>query len=70
MKGVRMKRHLRLELKKNIKLKLLAEKAGITQVYLSQIINNRIKPSQDLASKLAKLSNQMMFTDKFKPEDF
>jgi|TARA_R100000479_G_C6318998_1_gene176988 transcriptional regulator with XRE-family HTH domain len=65
-----MKRHLRLELKKNIKLKLLAEKAGITQVYLSQIINNRIKPSQDLASKLAKLSNQMMFTDKFKPEDF
>ena len=48
-----MKVYKRQFLKKNVKLSLLAERAGIHPVYLSQIINNHLVPSDDLAASLS-----------------
>tara|TARA_R100000773_G_scaffold17135_1_gene15631 strand:- start:209 stop:409 length:201 start_codon:yes stop_codon:yes gene_type:complete len=60
----------RKKLKKSVKLTVLAEQAGTSHVYLSKIIHNHAKPSLELADKLAKLANQMTFTDSFKAKDF
>jgi len=60
----------RRKLKESIKLSVLAKQAGTSQVYLSKIINNHVKPSLELATKLAELANQMTFSKTFKPKDF
>ena len=66
-----MKVYKRQFLKKNVKLTLLAERAGIHPVYLSQIINNHLVPSNELAASLAEQANILSFqTDYFTPSDF
>jgi transcriptional regulator with XRE-family HTH domain len=61
----------RNHLKKMCKLSLLASQCDISPMTLSRIINNHIKPSQELAQKLADTANKLCLAeDYFKAEDF
>lgn len=61
----------RTELKRMTKITTLAELCNISPITLSRIINNHIKPSQELAHRLAENANKLCLTeDYFKPEDF
>ena len=57
-------------LKAKIKLKRLAELAEISPIYLSNVLNNREKPSKMLMEKLTLLCNQLTFSEDYLPEDF
>lgn len=57
-------------LKKNVKMKGLASLAQISPIYLSNVLHGREKPSQELAQKLADLSNTLSFSNSFTAEDF
>jgi len=64
---VRKRNHL----KRMLKLNLLAAQCEISPETLLRIINNHIKPSDELAQKLADTANKLCFTeDYFKAEDF
>ena len=54
-----MKSTARRKLKESIKMRLLAEKAGINQSTLSRILHNRQNVSPELAEKLAKFASQL-----------
>ncbi len=54
----------RKQLKSMIKISKLAELSETEITYLSRIINNQSKPSAELAEKLAKKANQIMFAQK------
>jgi len=60
----------RKKLKKAIKLTVLAEQAGTDSQYLSKIIHNHVKPSLELATKLAALANIMTLSNTYEPKDF
>ena len=58
-------------LKRMVKLYILADQCGIRPQTLSRIINNHIKPSEELAQKLADTANKLCFTeDYFEARDF
>jgi transcriptional regulator with XRE-family HTH domain len=65
-----MRSNKRNKLKETVKLKLLAEQAGIKQSTLSRILHNRQKPSLELATKLAALANIMTLSNTYEPKDF
>jgi transcriptional regulator with XRE-family HTH domain len=66
-----MNHNKRIHLKRSVKLNLLASRCDISPMTLSRIINNHIKPSDDLARRLAETANQLCFSeDYFKAEDF
>jgi plasmid maintenance system antidote protein VapI len=65
-----MKSTARTRLKESIKLKVLAERAGIDSASLSRIIHNRQNLSPELAQKLADCANQLTGSEQFKPTDF
>ena len=54
-----MKSTARRKLKESIKMRLLAERAGINQSTLSRILHNRQNVSPELAEKLAKFASQL-----------
>ncbi len=58
------------ELKRLVKLKLLAHMAETSLPYLSLIINNHRSCSLDLADKLARSANQLQSELIFSPLDF
>ena len=58
------------ELKRLVKLKLLAHLSGTNINYLSLIINNHRSCSLDLADKLARSANQLQTELLFSPLDF
>ena len=58
------------ELKRLVKLKLLAHQAGTSLPYLSLIINNHRSCSLDLAEKLASTANMLQSELIFSPLDF
>ena len=58
------------QLKKQVKLKVLAEQAEINLKYLYNILNNHDRCSIELATKLALIANKLTFTFDYKPEDF
>ena len=58
-------------LKRSLKLNLLAARCEISPMTLSRIINNHIKPSDELAQRLADTANQLCFSeDYFEARDF
>ena len=65
-----MKSAARRKLKESIKMRLLAERAGINQSTLSRILHNRQNVSLELAEKLADLANQLTGTKQFTAKDF
>ena len=66
-----MTEHKRDTLKALIKLKTLAALAGISQNFLSSIINNKKKCSYPLAVLLADSANTLISSDGFlTPQDF
>jgi|DEB0MinimDraft_10_1074344.scaffolds.fasta_scaffold313229_2 transcriptional regulator with XRE-family HTH domain len=65
-----MRSNKRNKLKETVKLKLLAEQAGIKQSTLSRILHNRQKTSLELATKLAALANIMTLSNTYEPKDF
>jgi len=66
-----MVEYKRSYLKKAVRLTLLATHCGITLNTLSRIIHNHLKPSDDLAQRLAETANKLSFSeDYFKAEDF
>jgi len=60
----------RSHLKKMAKLNILAAECGISPMTLSRIINNRIKPSYDLARRLANKANELTSSNYFNAQDF
>ena len=58
------------ELKRLVKLKLLAHEAGTSLPYLSLIINNHRSCSLDLAERLASSANMLQNHLTFSPLDF
>ena len=60
----------RRKLKQSVKISALANQAGTECSYVSKIINNHVKPSLELAIKLAEVANQMTFSKTYKPKDF
>lgn len=61
----------RNHLKRMIKLNVLASLCEISPMTLSRIINNHIKPSDDLAQRLADNANKLCASDDyFQPGDF
>lgn len=69
-----MKSNERKRLKQLIKIRLLAERAGINQSTLSRILHNRQNVSPELAAKLAKIVNQLVPKEErqrpFRAKDF
>ena len=65
-----MKSTARRKLKESIKMRLLAERAGINQSTLSRILHNRQNVSPELAQKLADLANQLTGKKQFIAKDF
>ena len=65
-----MKSAARRKLKESIKMRLLAERAGINQSTLSRILHNRQNVSLELAEKLADLANQLTGKKQFTAKDF
>ncbi len=65
-----MKSTARRKLKESIKMRLLAERAGINQSTLSRILHNRQNVSLELAEKLADLANQLTGKKQFTAKDF
>jgi len=65
-----MKKDKLKQLKKQVKLKVLAEQAEINLKYLYNILNNHDKCSWKYATKLALIANKLTFTFDYKPEDF
>ena len=53
-----------------IKMKLLAERAGVNQSTLSRILHNRQNVSPELAEKLAYFANQLTGKKQFTAKDF
>jgi len=61
----------RTVLKKSVKLNALAGLCKITPDHLSRIIHNHVKPSQDLADRLAVSANILCgAVDYFSADDF
>lgn len=61
----------RNQLKRLTKLNLLASLCEISPVTLSKIIHNHLKPSDDLAQRLADNANKLCASDDyFQPGDF
>lgn len=54
----------RQQLKAMARLNILAEKVGTDAPYLSRIISNKVRPSVDLAERIASIANQMLFAQK------
>ena len=65
-----MKSTARRKLKESIKMRLLAERAGINQSTLSRILHNRQNVSPELAEKLAYFANQLTGKKQFIAKDF
>ena len=65
-----MKSTARRKLKESIKMRLLAERAGINQSTLSRILHNRQNVSPELAQKLADLANRLTGKKQFIAKDF
>ena len=66
-----MKLYKRQHLRKMVKLNTLARLCEIQPSYLSKVIHEHVKPSQELAEKLAEKSNLLIgSTDYFEPADF
>ena len=65
-----MRSTARRKLKESIKMKLLAERAGINQATLSRILHNRQNVSLELAEKLAKFANQLTGKKQCTAKDF
>ena len=65
-----MKSTARRKLKESIKIRLLAERAGINQSTLSRILHNRQNVSPELAEKLAYFANQLTGKRQFTAKDF
>jgi transcriptional regulator with XRE-family HTH domain len=59
-----MTKEKRQQLKAMARLNILAEKVGTDAPYLSRIINNQVRPSVDLAERIAITANQMLFAQK------
>jgi len=60
----------RAELKRSVKLKMLAHLSGTSINYLSLIINNHRSCSLDLAEKLSNTANMLQQDTQFTPLDF
>ena len=65
-----MKSNERKRLKELIKIRLLAERAGINQSTLSRILHNRQNVSLELAENLANFANQLTGKNQFTAKDF
>jgi len=66
-----MKKYKQQSLKEMVKLNVLARLCEIQPSYLSKIINNHVKPSQDLAERLAVAANILCGSaDYFTAADF
>ena len=65
-----MRSTARKKLKESIKMRLLAERAGINQSTLSRILHNRQNVSLELAEKLAHFANQLTGKKQFTAKDF
>lgn len=65
-----MRSSARKKLKESIKMKLLAERAGVNQSTLSRILHNRQNVSPELAEKLAYFANQLTGKKQFTAKDF
>lgn len=65
-----MKSTARKRLKESIKIRLLAEKAGINKSTLSRILHNRQNVSLELAENLANFANQLTGKNQFTAKDF
>ena len=59
-----MTKEKRQQLKAMARLNILAERVGTDAPYLSRIINNQVRPSVDLAERIATTANQMLFAQK------
>ena len=59
-----MTKEKRQQLKAMARLNILAEKVGTDAPYLSRIINNQVRPSVELAERIAATANQMLFAQK------
>jgi len=59
-----MTKEKRQQLKAMARLSILAEKVGPDAPYLSRIFINQARPSIDLAERIAKTANQMLFAQK------
>ena len=64
-----MKSTARKRLKESIKMRLLAERAGINQSTLSRILHNRQNVNPELAEKLAKFARHLT-GNQFTAKDF
>jgi len=65
-----MKSTARKRLKESIKIRLLAEKAGINKSTLSRILHNRQNVSLELAENLANFANELTGKNQFTAKDF
>ena len=65
-----MKSNERKRLKELIKIRLLAERAGINQSTLSRILHNRQNVSLELAENLANFANELTGKNQFTAKDF
>jgi hypothetical protein len=66
-----MKLYKRQHLRQMVKLNTLARLCEIQPGYLSRVIHEHVKPSQELAEKLAMNSNLLIGSkDYFEPADF
>ena len=65
-----MKSTARRRLKESIKIRLLAEKAGINKSTLSRILHNRQNVSLELAENLANFANELTGKNQFTAKDF